>query len=205
LQSAFCCAGIIAKRKASDLTSSHFSMSTAILATFVTTTTYGTWLPGDVRWYVEHKQTLPPSPKLHRYAQSLMKQEPVYLHAEQQDAIFGALRDAAAEFNYRLADVSVESWHLHWTIWHGCDMVKVMVGRLKNRMRQKLNIGRIWTHGYCYESLDGELAVENVRQYIAHHSGCRMIDGVIIEKQKLMRAPTPSASTGIQPPGGARG
>jgi hypothetical protein len=98
----------------------------------------------------------------------------------QQDKLFTALSDAANEFGYELTDVSIESWHLHWMCHHGFDSVATMVGRLKNRMRQALNIGRIWTEGY-YDSRLFDIAAKQSRsQYIARHAGCRMTDGVIV-------------------------
>lgn len=88
-----------------------------------------------------------------------------------------AIRAAADEFGYRLTDLSIESWHLHWIVDHGYDPVADMVGRLKTRMRQTIGRGRIWTDGYCHRCLhdDGELRV--ARGYVARHAGCRMVEG----------------------------
>jgi hypothetical protein len=47
--------------------------------TMITTTTFGSWLPGDVRGYVERGQTLPPAPRLESFAKSQMKVEAVVL------------------------------------------------------------------------------------------------------------------------------
>jgi hypothetical protein len=55
-----------------------------------------------------------------------------------------------------------------------------MVGRLKTRMRQALDRGRIWTDGYWHDCLYTENAVRVRRGYIAQHAGARMVDGKII-------------------------
>jgi hypothetical protein len=47
-------------------------MMEKVEASFVTTTTHGSWLPGDVRGYVERGQILPPSPTLAEFARSQM-------------------------------------------------------------------------------------------------------------------------------------
>ena len=155
-------------------------MQPRLLATMVTTTSYGAWLPGDIRGYVERGIILPGDPRrlelsIHRMAD----RAPVLFSTDQQQQLFDALRMAADEFHYRLTDASVESWHLHWIVKQGFDPVAKMVGRLKTRMRQALNIGRIWTEGYYDSRLFESAAVRQRRKYIAKHAGCRMIDGVI--------------------------
>lgn len=52
-------------------------MSRDVQAIFVTTTSYGTWLPGDARGYVEDGILLPPSDSLLLHAKELMQGEPV--------------------------------------------------------------------------------------------------------------------------------
>jgi hypothetical protein len=71
---------------------------------------------------------------------------------------------------------------LHWIVHHGFDPVPTMVGRLKNRMRQALAIGRIWTEGYYDAKLFDQAAIESRRRYIGRHAGCRMIDGMIVNR-----------------------
>jgi len=96
--------------------------------------------------------------------------------------LFQALIAACGEFNYELTDASIESWHLHWMCNHGFDSVPTMVGRLKNRLRQSLNMGRIWTEGY-FDSMCFEYAKVEVRRgYIARHHGCRMSDRIIVPR-----------------------
>jgi REP element-mobilizing transposase RayT len=156
---------------------------TCIMAiTFVTTTSYGTWLPGDLRGYVQRGIILPGNPKLMELSRQLMKSEPVFFSASERDRLFDALVAACDEFGYRLSDVTIESWHLHFILWHGEDAIETVMGRLKTRMRQALARGRIWTEGYCGEPLFDDAAIEQVQEYIARHDGCRMMDGRVIRK-----------------------
>jgi len=152
-------------------------MAPRVLATMVTTTSYGSWLPGDARGYVDHGRILPGDPKLLQHARSLLSRSPVFFSDSQQDALFDGLCRAAEEFGYGLTDVTVESWHTHWIVSHGYDSVSDMVGRLKTRMRQALDRGRIWTEGYCHRCLYTPEEIEQCRRYIARHAGCRMLDG----------------------------
>lgn len=147
-----------------------------VLATMVTTTSYGTWLPGDLRGYVQDGVILPGEPKLLDHAKALMSQAPVYFTPPQIIVLDHAIRAAADEFGYVLTDLSIESWHLHWIVDHGFDPVRVMAGRFKTRMRQMINQGRIWTKGYCARCLDTEEELQIARAYIRRHKGCRMSD-----------------------------
>jgi hypothetical protein len=144
-----------------------------LLATMVTTTSHGMWLPGDLRGYVEDGVVLPPSPSLLRHAERLMTAEPVLFTAAQQIALFDALVEASQRYGYNLLCASVEAWHAHWLIDHRADPVEVMVGRLKTAMRKALNRGRIWTEGYDKRFCFTLEAIEARRAYIMRHAGYR--------------------------------
>jgi REP element-mobilizing transposase RayT len=150
--------------------------------TFVTTTSHGTWLPGELRGYVRKGNILPGDPKLLELSRKLLKSEPVYCTSDERHRLFAALIAACAEFHYRISDVTVESWHLHWILFHGDDPIEKVMGRLKTRMRQALARGKIWTEGYCAEPLFDEHAVEQAQEYIARHDGCMMLDGRVIDR-----------------------
>lgn len=149
--------------------------------TMVTTTSYGSWLPGDVRWYVQRGEALPPEPRLENHAQGLLTNPPVAFSEEQQDTLFAALLQACEEFGYHLSDASIETWHLHWIVMHE-DRVPTMAGRLKNRMRQALNMGAIWTEGYHFHELTHDDALRAAQGYIAKHSGVRMLATRLLER-----------------------
>src|SRR6185503_10865327 len=101
--------------------------------TFVTTTSHGTWLPGEMRGYVRKGQILPGDPNLLELSRKLLKTAPVYFTPAERNRLFAALMAACAEFQYRLSDVAIESWHLHWILFHGDDAIETVTGRLKTR------------------------------------------------------------------------
>jgi hypothetical protein len=146
------------------------------LATFVTTTSFGTWLPGDDRGYVDNGQHYPAIPALEASVRKNMKQSPIIFSPAEQHDLFEALQLASIEFDYRLTDAVVEATHLHWVIGHG-DTVAEMIGRLKNRMRQRLNRGRIWTDGFSHRLLFDDMALYQARQYLTKHAGLRLLAG----------------------------
>ncbi|MGD0461502.1 MAG: hypothetical protein ABSB74_03335 [Tepidisphaeraceae bacterium] len=164
----------------------HDPMQPHLLATMITTTSYGSWLPGDLRGYVENGITLPGDPSRLALARRRMGDgAPVLFDPHQQRQLFEALCDAAEEFHYQLTDASVESWRLRWIVRHGFDSVVKMVGRLKNRMRQRLGIGRIWTEGYYDSLLFDPAAIESRRRYFRQYAGCRMSDGLRLQTEGI--------------------
>jgi hypothetical protein len=53
--------------------------------TFVATTSYGTWLPGDVRGYVQNETILPANPRLLKSTQASLKSDPVLFSTDDLD------------------------------------------------------------------------------------------------------------------------
>jgi hypothetical protein len=157
---------------------------TRMAITFITTTTHGTWLPGDLRGFVRRGQTLPGDPKLLAQSRKLLKSDPVFFSASEQDRAADSILAAADEFGYHLTDLAVEAWHLHWIVAHGDDPVQVMAGRLKARIRQSLDRGQIWTTGYWDEAVDDETALEQIREYISRHAGCRVLNGKRVSRRR---------------------
>lgn len=144
-----------------------------LLATMITTTSYGTWLAGDLRGYVESGKILPGNPERLKLSKHRMLSAPVYFNEQEQLQLFHALTSASNEFDYQLHAASIESWHVHWVITHIQDTVQVMTGRLKNRMRQALNRGRIWTAGYDKRYCFNQAQVDSRIEYIRRHEGYR--------------------------------
>ena len=138
--------------------------------------------------------------KLALATQRMAGREPVIFNPAQQDGLFDALQRAAEEFHYELMDASIESWHLHWIIHHGFDPVPTMVGRLKNRMRQALAIGRIWTEGYYDSQLFEVSAIESRRRYVRRDAGCRLSAGTVIARVPGRKyLPLATRSAGVSP------
>src|SRR5690242_8249973 len=74
------------------------------LAYFLTWTTYGTWLPGDERGWVERPgQFRSPNPGLEAAARSLLKEAPCVLNHEQRRLVEQTIAKHCA----------IRGWHLH--------------------------------------------------------------------------------------------
>ncbi|HEX6960439.1 MAG TPA: hypothetical protein VF175_01120 [Lacipirellula sp.] len=165
--------------KAPGSAGGHLIMYSDPIATFVTTTSFGSWLPGDVRGYVDNGKLFPPIPQLEAHIRRNMTQAPVQFSHRDRGELFEALGAASSEFDYRLTDAVVEATHLHWIIGHN-DSVAAMVGRLKNRMRQRLGRGRIWADGFSHRLLFDDDSLYDARQYLTKHNGLRMLAGELV-------------------------
>src|SRR5947208_16332563 len=102
-----------------------------VMTWLLTWTTYGTWLPGDVRGFVSgvrtetgetqiHNQPGTPVdadiPSLYRHAHSIMKQPEVRLTAAQAQAVIGQFRETATHCGWVLHAAAVMGNHVHLVV-----------------------------------------------------------------------------------------
>jgi REP element-mobilizing transposase RayT len=150
------------------------------LAYFLTWTTYGTWLPGDSRgWVNRHREVCDPlvaapSAALESRARGLMKEDPVLLDEHMRQAVDAALREACLEFHWAVHALEVRSNHVHVVV-AACDASpgKVM-GIFKVRGTQALNAlgfgggdrDRWWTRDGSKRILNSPASVEAAVRYV---------------------------------------
>lgn len=112
-----------------------------------------------------------------------MKCAAVCFSCSDRGELYQAMTAATVEFDYRLSDLVIEETHLHWIVSHD-DPMETMVARLKARMRQRLNRGRIWTEGFCGSELRSLKNLYDARNYLAQHAGLVMLAGKPIEIER---------------------
>lgn len=114
--------------------------------TLVTSTTYGNWLPGDERGFVngseENVAGTPcrkDEPGLKRYAEEQLKGDPVFLNRKQAEVILAQWRKEVVKWNWHLFIVAIMSNHSHLVI-AGRDLDKqTLLNRFKARASFALN------------------------------------------------------------------
>ena len=122
---------------------------TRTLATMITMTTYGSWLRGDRRGWVDKGQILPPEPFLEAADRRRMK-HPLYRFSDQQLHRVGELIGTSLvnRMNVALLALSVGTWHCHFVIGVTEQHVGDVVKCAKDAVRHGLQPGRpIWTTG----------------------------------------------------------
>jgi hypothetical protein len=84
------------------------------LAYFLTWTTYGTWLLGDERGWVErgHGEQLP-DPARKEFAESLMGETPCHLDSEQRELVERTIADHCQMRGWNLFIVNCRTKHVH--------------------------------------------------------------------------------------------
>ena len=142
------------------------------LGVMITCTTYGTWLRGDRRGWVDDGRVLPADPAIEDRDRGAMHYPP-WFFTDPQCVASGALICASLMDRLQTAvwAMSVESWHVHAVVDAQTQDVSRVVKCMKDAVRYGLKPGRpIWTAGYdkrwCFDvaSLRGRI------QYVERHN-----------------------------------
>jgi len=96
------------------------------LAYFLTWTTYGTWLPGDERGWVERPGRFrPPNPRLQAVARSLLTEEPCVLNPDQRRLVEATIARHCTIRGWHLHVVNCRTQHVHVVVTAPIDPEKV--------------------------------------------------------------------------------
>ena len=84
------------------------------IAYFITWSTYGTWLPGDERGWVEYRHGWKlPDPIRELEAAAKMTEDACYLSPEQRDAVEKQVAETCGHRGWTLHEVNCRTNHLH--------------------------------------------------------------------------------------------
>jgi hypothetical protein len=142
------------------------------LAIMFTMTTYGTWLRGDLRGWVDEGATMPPDPVLEEKDRQRMKHEP-FVFAKGQLLDVGTMigESLRSRLQQRILALTVRTWHVHFVVIATKHPVSAIAKCAKDAVRWGLRVDRpIWTDGYdkryCF---DGE-SVRSRIGYVQRHN-----------------------------------
>jgi hypothetical protein len=128
------------------------------LATMITITTYGTWLRGDQRGWVDDGVTFPADPERHSADTRRMKYPPFqFTFAEclcAGEQLGRALIDRRQQ---HLLALTVQPWHVHFIVGATTVPINEIVKCAKDAVRYGMRTGRpIWTAGFdkrfCFDA-----------------------------------------------------
>jgi hypothetical protein len=142
------------------------------LATMFTISTYGTWLRGDARGWVDNGIIFPADPALKEYDSNHMKHEPYYFPRgkwmDLGQAMGIALRD---RMDARIYAWTVQSWHAHGVIGSTRKDIADVIKCVKDAARWNLNIDRpIWAADYDKRWCFDWRTVANRIDYVERHN-----------------------------------
>jgi len=140
----------------------------------VTWTTYGSWLPGDERGYVEHGETMPGDPKILRASQMLQKSPAVKLDSEQKAIVRLAIFDEAKRIGHTIEALAVCTNHIHLVALPCDKSLEAIVSRYKNISMFALckngPARRIWTRGFDKRFCFDEKSLNQRIEYVNKHT-----------------------------------
>jgi REP element-mobilizing transposase RayT len=145
----------------------------APLAYFITWTTYGTWLPGDARGWVEKgvAGVQGPDPDKCDEAQVHLKTEPVVLDVQQRAIVDRTIREHCEIRGWQLHAVNVRGNHVHVVVTADREPEEVM-NQFKAWCSRRLNeakgvVGkRWWTKHGSTKWINDEGYLHNAVHYV---------------------------------------
>jgi len=142
------------------------------LGVMITCTTYGMWLRGDRRGWVDDGKILPANPDLHDQDRKRMAHPPWTINEAQCNAagalICQSLHERMGVPVYALA---VESWHLHAVVHPQTNGIGAIVKCIKDAARHGLQLGRpIWATGYDKRWCFDEKSLQSRIAYVERHN-----------------------------------
>jgi REP element-mobilizing transposase RayT len=163
-------------------------------AWLLTWTTYGSWLPGDVRGSVSRVRVgqgprqyhnAPgspyddPMPELHSAAEAALKAPPVYLNSNQAKRVLVQLIETAAYRHWRLLAAAVMRNHVHLVVVaedtaKSADLLRTFksyASRALNSENSKPIGGRWWTTSASRRRLPDARAVAAAVRYVGEQPG----------------------------------
>ena len=141
-------------------------------AIFLTWTTYGSWLPGDARGWVDaHGLTREPPPGLAHHALRLMPDHSVVLTTHQRHAVEDAIIAHCTFRGWTLHAVTCRTNHVHVVVSASERIPHRVMGSLKAWCSRRLSDGmqgrqRWWTKGGSVRRLYEPRAIEAVVEYV---------------------------------------
>ena len=142
------------------------------LAIFLTWTTYGSWLPGDARgWVDDHGLTREPSPGLAHQARRLMPEHSVVLTTHQRHAVEDAIVAECTFRGWTLHAVTCRTTHVHVVVSAGERIPHRVMGSFKAWCSRRLSDDvqgrqRWWTKGGSMRRLYDHRAIEATVEYV---------------------------------------
>ncbi len=142
-------------------------MSTDTYAYFITWTTYGTWLPGDIRgWRKIGAGPQVPRPLLERWCREQMTGDTVLLAPHDRDTVERVCQEHCDVRGWTLLAVSARTNHVHVVVHADAvpkkvrDQLKANCTRGLRQQADPLDRAKTWTKGGDIEVLDTDKDIE---------------------------------------------
>lgn len=137
----------------------------------VTMTTYGSWLRGDIRGWIEDGVLMPPDPIIEANDRRRMAHPPFRFDRCQLREVGHMIgRSLIERLNVTLLALTVQTWHVHFVTGATQHDIGDVVKCAKDAVRYGLRPGRpIWTDGYDKRFCFDERSLVNRVRYVQRH------------------------------------
>lgn len=142
------------------------------LATMLTISTYGTWLRGDARGWIDDGIVFPPDPQLQMKDRKRLKHPPFYFARDIRHRIGHAMGvSLSTRLDLSILAMCVQSWHAHIVVGQNFHPIPDIVKCAKDAVRWELRLGRpIWATDYDKRYCWDERSVFARINYVERHN-----------------------------------
>ncbi|MGD0462349.1 MAG: hypothetical protein ABSB74_07650 [Tepidisphaeraceae bacterium] len=142
------------------------------LAIMFTVTTYGTWLRGDARGWVNDGIVFPPDPQLEHADHKRLKYPPYYFPRDLRLEVGQAIGESLiSRMGIIILALCVQSWHAHFVTAATPRDVSEIVKCAKDAARWKLQPDRpIWATDYDKRFCFDPMSVRTRIDYVERHN-----------------------------------
>jgi hypothetical protein len=143
-----------------------------MLATMFTMTTYGTWLRGDSRGWVEEGIIRPPMPALAAADRERLKHAPYRFESTELASVGRWIGEALVQrLNQQVLALTVQAWHVHVVVSASDAPLGSIVKCAKDAARWGLRPKQpIWSAGYDKRFCFDERSVRQRIEYVERHN-----------------------------------
>jgi hypothetical protein len=141
------------------------------LGVMFTATTYGQWLRGDRRGWVDAGRILPADPAMEDRDRRRLRHDPYLLPADRLVDVGQSMVDALRDrLGLVVLALTVQTWHVHVTVGGSRHRPGTVVKCFTDAARWRLRPGRpIWAEGcdkrFCFDSATLHRRVDYVRKH----------------------------------------
>jgi hypothetical protein len=142
------------------------------LGIMITATTYGTWLRGDRRGWIDDGRLMPPCPGLEAADRCRMLHPPFLFARDQLHDVGGVIgRSLVTRLDLPIFALHVGAWHFHLVVGAQPADVPQIVKCAKDAVRFNLRPSRpIWTAGYDKRFCFDEPSLHRRIRYVERHN-----------------------------------
>ena len=139
----------------------------------VTWTTYGSWLPGDKRGYVQNGRVLEGNKSICKACEKLLKYPAIKMNQSEKEIVRAAILKEAERINQKIETLAVCTNHIHIAARPGAKSIERTVCMYKSAATRALRNwrkGPVWTKSFDKRFCFSEADLASRIKYIKNHN-----------------------------------